>query len=399
MTKIITAINDSILNNELREEGNVEVICKDIQYKEGILEILEDNLEINYIIIDENLPGEIELINLIEIILEKNEKIKIIIAINKKNKFNLNIENENIIKIFYENKLNLNKLKNNKNNLEKINNKLNKKNENNINKNKINNKLIRKLSNNKFKIKDKLNIKNKIITILGETNIGKSMFLIILSFYLKNKNNKMLLIELNENNSNIYTILGCKKFNKINYDKKIYKNKKLKNNYKKINKKYSNKNIKENIGEKLIIKINKNLDLLSYNKLINLSLIKKLKLKYNYILIEINLNRNKIKNKKIINYSDKNILLIKANLIGIKNSKKIIEKNKIENNLKIIINNYNKYSIDEKVLKKIFFESEIIGKVKSNIEFENFINKNFKIEINKNKSFIKEIELIIEKII
>ena len=71
------------------------------------------------------------------------------------------------------------------------------------------------MSNNKFKIKDKLNIKNKIITILGETNIGKSMFLIILSFYLKNKNNKMLLIELNENNSNIYTILGCKKFNKI----------------------------------------------------------------------------------------------------------------------------------------------------------------------------------------
>ena len=220
------------------------------------------------------------------------------------------------------------------------------------------------------------------------------MFLAIVGFYLKNKNNKILLIELNESSSNIYTILGCKKFNKLNNNKKN----KLENKCKKINKKYFNKKIEKNISEKLIIKINKNLDLLSYNKLINFNLIKKLKLKYNYILIEINFNKNKIINKKIINYSDKNILLIKANLTGIKNSKEIIEKNKIKNNLKIIINNYNNYSIDEKVIKKIFLENEIIGKIKNNIEFENFINKNFKLNIYKNKSFIKEIETIIDKI-
>ena len=86
MIKIMTAINNPILNEELKNEKRVVVICRDIQYKEGILEILEKEIEIDYIIIDENLPGEIELKNLIEKILEKKEKIKKIIIIKKENK-------------------------------------------------------------------------------------------------------------------------------------------------------------------------------------------------------------------------------------------------------------------------------------------------------------------------
>ena len=38
MTKIITAMNNSKVNEELTKEKNVEVIGKNIQYKEGILE-------------------------------------------------------------------------------------------------------------------------------------------------------------------------------------------------------------------------------------------------------------------------------------------------------------------------------------------------------------------------
>ena len=78
MKKIITAMNNPNLNEELKKESNIKIIGRDIQYKEGILEILENNIEINYIIIDNNLPGEIELNKLIEKILEKNKKIKII---------------------------------------------------------------------------------------------------------------------------------------------------------------------------------------------------------------------------------------------------------------------------------------------------------------------------------
>ena len=39
--KILTAIGDPYINERLNEYENIEVIGKDIQYQEGILEILE----------------------------------------------------------------------------------------------------------------------------------------------------------------------------------------------------------------------------------------------------------------------------------------------------------------------------------------------------------------------
>lgn len=49
--KVITAIGDEFLNNELRKFEEYEIIGKDISYREGILEILEINKEINLIIL------------------------------------------------------------------------------------------------------------------------------------------------------------------------------------------------------------------------------------------------------------------------------------------------------------------------------------------------------------
>ena len=45
MKKIITAINNPTLNEKLKKEEYIEIIGKDIQYKEAILEILE-NMEV-----------------------------------------------------------------------------------------------------------------------------------------------------------------------------------------------------------------------------------------------------------------------------------------------------------------------------------------------------------------
>ena len=69
MTKIITAMNNSKVNEELTKEKNVEVIGKNIQYKEGILELLDINSNIDYIIFEENLFGEIHTEKLIKKIL------------------------------------------------------------------------------------------------------------------------------------------------------------------------------------------------------------------------------------------------------------------------------------------------------------------------------------------
>lgn len=145
MIKIITAINNPNLNEELIKENNIKIIGRDIQYKEGILELLENNIEIDYIIVDEKLPGEIEINKLIEKIIEKNKKIKIIITIKKDNKNKIKLNNKKIIKIYYEKNINLNFLKN-YNNCKNLS-------EKNILKNKIENKLNnKKTKNNNSKI-------------------------------------------------------------------------------------------------------------------------------------------------------------------------------------------------------------------------------------------------------
>ena len=361
MIKIITAMNNPKINDELKNEKNIELICKDIFYKEGILEILENEININYIIINSELPGEIKLNNLIEKILEKNEKIKIIILIKKENKNNFykikndkkdiknnnieiikDIKNKNIIRIFYKNEIKIEQLK--KYNQIKNNNENNKE------------------PNNK-------KIKNKTIIFFGERQVGKSIIILGITKSIEKNNKKILLIELNKKESDLLLILSKNKNNKKNL---IIKKQKIKK-YKKTHKKYLNKN-KIKIIQNLIVKINKNIDIISYKKIINFNIIKKLEKKYEYIFIEINSEKN---SKKIINNIDKKILIIRPNILGIKNAKKIIEKNKI-NKYKIIINNYNKYSINTEIIEKIFKE-KIIGKIKYNQEYDKIINNNFKI--------------------
>ena len=387
MIKIITAMNNPNLNEELKNENNIKIIGRDIQYKEGILELLENNIEINYIIIDENLPGEIELNKLIENILEKNKKIKIIIKIKKKNKNKLNINNKKIIKIYYEKNINLDKLKN-YNNYENIS-------EENILKYNIKNKLINKKLNNK-KIK---NDNSKIINFLGDRQVGKSLTIFNIANFLNNQNYKILIIELNSENQCFKTIFKSKiKIQKNKNENKINNLKKIK---KLNNKNYKFKYLNEKILNKLIIKINKNMDLIFYNKIINFNLIKKLEKNYNYILLENYFNKNNLLNKKIINNSEKNILIINPNLLGIKNGKKIIEKNKLNknNNLKILINNYNKNSIDEEIIKNIFKENKIIGKINYEIEYEKIINTNFKNINFLLKKYNENLKTIMDKII
>ena len=376
MIKIITAMNNPKINDELKNEKNIELICKDIFYKEGILEILENEININYIIINSELPGEIKLNNLIEKILEKNEKIKIIILIKKENKNNFykikndkkgirnnnieiikDIKNKNIIRIFYKNEIKIEQLK--KYNQIKNNNENNKE------------------PNNK-------KIKNKTIIFFGERQVGKSIIILGITKSIEKNNKKILLIELNKKESDLLLILSKNKNNKKNL---IIKKQKIKK-YKKTHKKYLNKN-KIKIIQNLILKINKNIDIISYKKIINFNIIKKLEKKYEYIFIEINSEKN---SKKIINNIDKKILIIIPNILGIKNAKKIIEKNKI-NKYKIIINNYNKYSINTEIIEKIFKE-KIIGKIKYNQEYDKIINNNFKISKENVKNLIKEFQVL-----
>lgn len=132
---ILLAIKEENIKKEIKKISEINVVHKNIEYKEGILEFLEKNKKINYIIFSESLPGQIIIFDLIKKIKNMNKKIKIIIlAENNYEELSryadiVNIKNFKIKYLL--NKMNINynqKEKNDKNNEDKLNKQLKEKN-------------------------------------------------------------------------------------------------------------------------------------------------------------------------------------------------------------------------------------------------------------------------------
>ena len=399
MKKIITAINNPIINEKLKKE-KIEVIGKDIQYKEGILEILENNKEINFILIDEKLPGEIKNDELINKIKKINKNIEIIFFIKKENKKNAIINEKKIIKdekikskikiVDYEKEIKIESFLNFILYGEEI---LGKEYEENYtNRIDIINEKIEKYDKNQ----------NIIISVNGDSAVGKKMTTLRLSLYLNKHNNKILIIDLNtKSHKTLSTIFNKKENSKTLKKNNIKKIKNIVNNLKNQNLKYENKKI----GNKIILKnkiiINKNISLITYNKLIKIKIIKNIEKYYNFIFIVLSENNKNNINKKIIENSNLNLLILEDNILGIDKLKKIIEKNYNNNfkKTKIIINKNNKFSIDENIIKNIFNNLEIIGKIKYTEIYNLLINSNFENNILlEEKMLKKETEKIIKNL-
>ena len=452
MKKIITAINNPKLNEELKKENNFEIIGKDIQYKEAILEILENNKNIDLIIISEKIPGEIKLEKIIEKIKIINEKIKIIFILEKENiELEKILIKNNIKDIYYNNKINLSeliKIINKKEiNMEEeiiklrkiieeknINDKDDRKNKKKSKsrlKNVIENKL--KKINNCIKIKEMSKLKfkktkyktekipTKIITFSGNDKSGKTTLSLIISQILSEKKYKVLIIDGDFEKEDLTVILKGKKYNKKRKNKKYFNKEnikyfhnykisnqkiKIKNNTK--NKRLLNKNNKiyyykiKNSNKLFTKKINKNLYfnyglkiLLENKKLIN-------KKNYDFIIIDLS-KRNKPKvNRKIVKNSDINFLCMEANFLGIREIQKLLilyeEWNIDKNRIYIIKNKSSIISMNTKIILKYLKLKNRIFNVKENKFYHFFYTPYLKRNI-RNKTIKKDINKIINTII
>ena len=394
MIKIITALANPILNERLKQEKEIQVIGNDIFYQEGILEILEKEKDIHYIIMSELLEGKLEVQKLLEKIIEINQKIKIILFMQEKN---LEKENElyrkGIYQIYYHNQIEIKEI------IQKIKNKNPEKEEIILlkEKNKLLEEKIKLLKENEI-----INIKEiqnkKIISILGTGGVGKSIITINLANVLQEKNEKILIIDFDILNNSLHTILGVNQYpEKIK--KKIEKNNLI--------------NHKINIKE-LVIKINKKIDLISGLNLIfdqnyKISskkikfILEELKKEYSYILIDTSAECFFEYTKEIIENSDACLFLAEANLIEIKKAKNWLkiytqEWNIRKNKIHILINKYQENGIEDNILKNIFSGYSILGKIKLNKKYNLLINSNYQKKYF-DEEIKKEYEIISKKII
>lgn len=143
---------------------------------------------------------------------------------------------------------------------------------------------------------------------------------------------------------------------------------------------------------KFTIKINKNINLICGTDVIFkngkkqekeniINIIRELKNKYEIIILDTSSECFMEYTEEIIKYSDLSLFLIEANLIELKKAKRLLEiyvnewkinKEKIN----IIFNKYNKKSIDNNILKKLFSDFNILGYLKLNEDYNYIINKN-----------------------
>lgn len=223
--------------------------------------------------------------------------------------------------------------------------------------------------------------------------MGKSIFTINLANSLSNSKNKILIIDFDILNNSLHTILGIKKYSQ------------------KIRNKIKNNNLLKEIKiEELIIRINSKIDLVSGINLLFDSkykissekvknILSKLKEKYEIIIIDTSSECFFDYTKEIIKNSNLNIFILEANLLEIKKAKNLL--NIYINNweipqesINILFNKYNENSIDISILKKIFSEFNILGKLSFNPQYNLIINKN---NINKLNTILKNEHLKINR--
>ncbi len=377
MKKIITALSNPELNKKLSKEKSINIICKDIQYREAILEVLEKIKFIDIIFINEKIQGQISFEKLIKKIKEINKKVEIIfIKKNKEINKEINKETEikkiGIDKIYYENEITYENI------LKIINHEKIEQTEKRNNKNKISNIIKNKKINNKKST-------NKIITVSGVEKVGKSIITIKILKKLARTNKKILVIDLNIKKQKLYLLLNRKKYSKKIKEKIKYLNR---NKIEKLDLK------EKNLIKKFEIKINKNTNLVSGLDLIIkdetiykeqeiknfiLNILKIYKKEYNYIIVNLQLEKYLNLEKTIIKNSDINVLVMESNKIGINMLAKIMEKYKKDKitlqGLHIVVNKYNWKSISIYILKNIFGKNLKINKIRYNKNLDKKYNK------------------------
>ena len=313
MVNIITALNNEKISRELSKEKGINLLTRDIPYREGILEVLEKTHHVQYVIIHENIYGQIKIEQLIAQIKNKIPHIHILIVLNKKETLKEKYLIENKVKYIYSENLTASK------------------------------------------ILDAIFSKNKIIAITGSGGCGKTITTLILSQILS-ENKKVLIIEDNIKNNSILKlykknpeeqIIKLKNnlflFNLqkiiVNYHKDspkiINEINKIKNDFEYIfidtQNTYSLKLYQEIISEIILI-ITPNL--LEINKIKNIN-----NLKVNFKILLNNYNENSISEKII-----KNLFHHKV---------EILEKIKHNKNYNLIINhNFNMQYLDIKTKQK-----------------------------------------------
>lgn len=426
MKKIVTALANPTLNNELRKYEKYDVIFNDLFYQEAVIEILEKN-DIDVLILSILLQGQWDIIEFLDKLKKKGKIPRIILIVDELNEETRNaIISKGIYDIFCDNEIEVSTIIEAIDREEPINKKLEKIRQSELEKHvelsNYNN------SSNK-KIKEKINTfkepvyinrvqKQEIIAVTGINGSGKSTILSNISKTLAKKtNSKILVIDLDTLNGNIDELYGINKVPQ-NVEILLDEDKKCGLNY--ISELINKNRFDSNVFDELMIEI-ENIHIITgntslhfcqnvlnedcYNKILECA-----KEKYDYILIDTSSNIFLDSTKWAIQKANRVIFVTENNYLCAKKSNQLLNiyintwgvwKNKIQ----IVINKFREENLEKELISNILGDLDVIGNIKLGeekveINYENILeNINYipKITLMNKVIYIKD--KIINKII
>lgn len=334
MKKVLTAMGNPELNFKLQEIEDLNIKERDIFYKEGIIEFLESDKDIDIIILNIVLCKE----NLDEFLNTLHKyNVEIFLLLDGNNiDFNLNSQNKELVKMFFKEDDIINFFNNS--NYENI--------------------PLEKISEHK-----------KVVSILGPNGVGKTIFSSFFGKYLAHEN-KVLIIDFNIYSNDLKILFDIKKqSNSYELKDLIFK---------------VNKNLYILNGLKYLFNENNKIDSYKIKGIID-----ELKNNFEYIIIDTSSEINLKYVKTIFPNTDYNIFILEPNILQIKKAKELLEVYLMDfeldrNQTGILINKNNITSIDSNILNNVFEDFKIIGKINYNQKINSYINTYTKNNINFN---------------
>lgn len=372
MKKIVTALGNTVLNNELKKYSKYDVLTEDIFYQEGLIDYIRDH-EADTIVISALLQGQFNLVEFVSFIREITLTARIILIVDSileeeknliiaKGVFDILNDNEIEIKdvidaIDREDPINFRA---------EIENKMNT--------------LKEAITDSKSNITSIVTTvqRQEIVSVFGTNGAGKSSLIVELVKSLSNRTkSKILLIDLDTLNGNIDELLKVPR-NPNNVELIMDEDKKCGLNY------AADLCLKNrfdtNVLEELIIKCN-GFDFLSGNTSLHYcqnvlnegfydNLINSAKEKYDFIFLDLSSNIFLDSTKWALKQST-NVLFVTENTnICLKKTMQIMDVvfnvwNIYKNKFGLILNRYSLNGIDEEVFSGIC-KIKYIGKIKEN---------------------------------
>jgi MinD-like ATPase involved in chromosome partitioning or flagellar assembly len=373
MKKIVTALGNQILNNELKKFQKYDVLHDDIIYQEAVLDIL-DIYNPDILVLSGLLQGQSDLIEFIDLVRKKNKATRIILITDKIIDENKNILiSKGVFDIFCDSEIDISDVLDAIDREEPITRKV-----------EIIKEVVREKYNAGSRSKEVLiskTQKQEIIAFTGTSGSGKSTVLKNFSKILSNKTtSKILVIDLDTLNGNLDELYSINKVPQ-NIDILLDEEKKCSLNY--IVDLISKNRFDSNVFDELVIKSG-NIDIITGNISLHFcqnvlkeeyyeKILEYAKEKYDFILIDTSSNIFLDSTKWAVQKANKLFFITENNYLCMKKANQLLNiflnvwgvwKSKI----KIIINKSGSNGLEIELIQNVLGEISVIGNIKNEKE-------------------------------